>query len=62
MVRQGTELGLRKEADLSVTGSFGTAKLLAALTLRPGGCGGHGLYSGTVGNRRPQLDPAQTLN
>ncbi|AOE71034.1 DNA-binding response regulator [Pseudomonas fluorescens] len=36
MVRQGIELGLRKEADLSVIGSFGTGKqLLEALTLRP---------------------------
>nr|WP_314561603.1 response regulator transcription factor [uncultured Pseudomonas sp.] len=36
MVRQGIELGLRKEADLDVIGSFGTSReLLDALTQRP---------------------------
>lgn len=36
MVRQGIELGLGKEADLEVIGSFGTAReLLAALARRP---------------------------
>ena len=35
MVRQGIELGLSKEADLAVIGSFGTGKeLLEALTRR----------------------------
>ncbi|TFY89822.1 DNA-binding response regulator [Pseudomonas kairouanensis] len=36
MVRQGIELGLSKEADLSVVGSFGTAReLLTALARQP---------------------------
>lgn len=36
MVRQGIELGLRKETDLDVIGSFSTSRaLLDALTQRP---------------------------
>lgn len=36
MVRQGIELGLRKETDLDVVGSFGTGReLLEALARRP---------------------------